>query len=379
VARIGGDEFVIVLCNLKDQADAAIAAGEVMEAVNASFTIQGRTVNVGCSIGVSLYPEHGKDGETLIHNADVAMYAAKDGGRGNVRFFTDEMNAQTLERLTMDSNLRLAIERGEFSLVYQPLMEMEYGRITGFEALIRWNQPEIGPILPGRFISIAENNGLILPIGEWVLRTACAQARRWQDEGLRAVPVAVNVSAIQFCQGGFLGLIQNVLQETGLAAEYMELEITESLLLSHEDLTLSVLRELKAMGVKLSIDDFGTGYSCLSYLKHYPIDKLKIDQSFVQDCVADRDDAAITASIISMAHNLHLKVVAEGVEKEAQMSFLRQHRCDQIQGYYFSRPIPADAAASLLQREAGYGKIGDTVALDKLLLPASGDYASRPH
>jgi len=379
VARIGGDEFVVVLSNLKDQADAAIAAAGVMEAMNASFTIQERTVNVGCSIGVSLYPEHGKDGETLIHNADVAMYAAKDGGRGNVRFFTDEMNAQTLERLTMDSNLRLAIERGEFSLVYQPLMEMEYGRITGFEALIRWNQPEIGPILPGRFISIAENNGLILPIGEWVLRTACAQARRWQDEGLRAVPVAVNVSAIQFCQGGFLGLIQNVLQETGLAAEYMELEITESPLLSHEDLTLSVLRELKAMGVKLSIDDFGTGYSCLSYLKHYPIDKLKIDQSFVQDCVADRDDAAITASIISMAHNLHLKVVAEGVEKEAQMSFLRQHRCDQIQGYYFSRPIPADAAASLLQREAGYGKIGDTVALDKLLLPASGDYASRPH
>ena len=379
VARIGGDEFVIVLCNLKDPTDAAIAADEVMEAMHASFTIQGRTVNVGCSIGVSLYPEHGKDGETLIHNADVAMYAAKDSGRGNVRFFTDEMNAQTLERLTMDNNLRLAIERGEFSLVYQPLMEMEYGRITGFEALIRWNQPEIGPILPGRFISIAENNGLILPIGEWVLRTACAQARRWQDEGLRAVPVAVNVSAIQFCQGGFLGLIRNVLQETGLAPEYMELEITESLLLSDEELTLSVLRELKAMGVKLSIDDFGTGYSCLSYLKHYPVDKLKIDQSFVQDCVADRDDAAITASIISMAHSLHLKVVAEGVEKEAQMSFLRQHRCDQIQGHYFSRPIPADEAASLLQREVGFGKIGDAVALDKLFLPPSGDYANRPH
>jgi diguanylate cyclase (GGDEF)-like protein/PAS domain S-box-containing protein len=379
LARIGGDEFLIVLCNLKDPAEAAIAADEVMEAMNANFTIQGRSVNVGCSIGISIFPEHGTDGETLIHNADVAMYAAKDSGRGNVRFFTDEMNAQTLERLTMDNNLRLAIEREEFSLVYQPQMDMEYGRITGFEALIRWNHPEIGPIPPDRFISIAENNGLILPIGEWALRSACAQARKWQNEGLRAVPVAVNVSAVQFCQGGFLGLIRSVLQETGLAPEYMELEITESLLLSDEDLTLSVLRELKAMGVKLSIDDFGTGYSCLSYLKHYPVDKLKIDQSFVRDCVADRDDAAITASIISMAHSLHLKVVAEGVEKEAQMSFLRQHRCDEIQGHYFSKAVPADEAASMLQSEADFGHMGDGIAFEKLFWPTSTNYSGRTH
>jgi len=379
LARIGGDEFIIMLCNLKDPADAVLAADQVMEAMNASFTIQGRSVNVGCSIGISIFPEHGTDGEIMIHNADVAMYAAKDSGRGNVRIFTDEMNAQTVERLTMDNDLRLAIDREEFSLVYQPQMDMEYGRITGFEALIRWKHPEIGMIPPGRFISIAENNGLILPIGEWVLRTACMQARRWQDEGLRAVPMAVNVSAVQFCQGGFLGLIRRVLQETGLAPEYMELEITESLLLSDEELTRSVLRELKTMGVKLSIDDFGTGYSCLSYLKHYPVDRLKIDQSFVRDCVADRDDAAITASIISMAHSLHLKVVAEGVEKESQMSFLRQHRCDEIQGYYFSKAIPANEAASLLQSETDFGQVGDGIAFEKLFWPTPANYSGRPH
>jgi diguanylate cyclase (GGDEF)-like protein/PAS domain S-box-containing protein len=378
VARIGGDEFLILLCNLKDPADAAIAADRVMDAMNASFNLQGRSFSVGCSIGISIFPEHGKDGETLIRNADVAMYSAKDHGRGNVRFFTDEMDAQAIERVTMDKNLRLALEREEFSLAYQPQIGIECGRITGFEALIRWNHPKIGLIPPDRFISIAENNGLILPIGEWALRSACTQARRWQDEGLRAVPVAVNVSAVQFREESFLGLVQSVLQETGLAPEYLELEITESLLLCNEDLTLSVLRGLKTMGVKLSIDDFGTGYSCLSYLKHYPIDKLKIDKSFIRDSGVNRDDAAIAASIISMAHSLHLKVIAEGVENETQMSFLRQHRCDEIQGHYFSKPVPADEAASLLQSEEDFAEIGDTAALCKLLWSTSADYSGPP-
>lgn len=377
VARIGGDEFLILLCNLKDPADAAIAADRVMTALNASFNLQGRSFSVGCSIGISIYPEHGKDGETLIHNADVAMYSAKESGRGYVRYFTDEMDARAVERLTMDKHLRLALEREEFSLAYQPQIEIERGRITGFEALIRWNHPEIGLIPPDRFISIAENNGLILPIGEWALRSACTQARRWQDEGLRAVPVAVNVSAVQFHQESFLGLVRSVLQETGLAPEYLELEITESLLLSGEDLTLSVLQELKAMGVKLSIDDFGTGYSCLGYLKSYPIDKLKIDKSFIRDSGVNPDDAAIATSIINMAHGLHLKVIAEGVENETQMSFLRQHLCDEIQGHYFSKAVSAEEAASMLQSEDSFGDLDDTASFGKLFWSTSVDYSGQ--
>jgi len=378
VARIGGDEFLLLLSNLMDSDDAAIAASQVMKTLKSSFMVQGRSVSVGCSIGISIFPAHGDDGETLVRNADVAMYSAKESGRGNVRFFTDEMDAQAIERVTMDKNLRLALEREEFFLVYQPQIGIEHGRITGMEALIRWKHPKIGLIPPDRFIPVAESNGLILPIGEWALRTACAQARRWQDEGLRAVPVAVNVSAVQFHQESFLGLVRSVLLETGLAPEYLELEITESLLLSNEDLMLSVLHELKKMGVKLSIDDFGTGYSCLSYLKSYPIDKLKIDKSFIRDSVVNPDDAAIATSIIIMAHGLHLKVIAEGVENEAQMSFLRYHRCDEIQGYYFSKPVSAGDAATLLQCEQGFGGIGEATAVVKSFWPASEGYSGLP-
>jgi predicted signal transduction protein with EAL and GGDEF domain len=354
VARVGGDEFLILLSNLKDPADAAIAANRVMDAMETSFTIQGRTLHVGCSVGVSIFPEHGEDGETLIRNADAAMYSAKDCGRNGVRYFTAEMNANAMERLMMDKNLRLALEREEFFLAYQPQMDIASGKITGFEALLRWQQPELGLIPPGRFISIAENNGLILPIGEWVLRSVCAQARRWQDAGLCALPVAVNVSAVQFRQESFRGLIRRVLEETGLSPEYLELELTESVLLSNADVTLSVLQELKEMGLKLSIDDFGTGYSSFTYLRHFSVDKLKIDQSFIQEVATKNDDAAITIAIISLAKSLQIKVVAEGVENEAQMFFLREHRCDQIQGHYFSKPVSADEAAAMLQREQGY-------------------------
>ncbi len=354
VARVGGDEFLILLGNLKDPADAAIAANRLMDAMEGSFTIQGRTINVGCSVGVSIFPEHGTDSETLIRNADAAMYSAKDGGRNGVRYFTDAMNAQAVERLTMDRNLRQALERDEFFLLYQPQMEIESGKITGFEALLRWRQPELGVIPPGRFISIAENNGLILPIGEWVLRSACAQARRWQEAGLSPVPVAVNVSAVQFRQESFRALIRRVLAETGLAPEYLELELTESVLLSNADVTMSVLQELKEMGLKLSIDDFGTGYSSFSYLRHFSVDKLKIDQTFVRDVATDAGDAAITIAIIGLAKSLEIKVIAEGVENEAQMFFLREHRCDQIQGFYCSEPVSADEAATMLQCEQGY-------------------------
>jgi diguanylate cyclase (GGDEF)-like protein/PAS domain S-box-containing protein len=378
VARLGGDEFLIMLCNLRDPTDAASAANRVIDAMKTTFSIQGRSLNVGCSVGISIFPAHGEDGETLIRNADVAMYSARASGRGNVRFFTDEMNAKAIERMNMDNNLQLALDREEFFLVYQPQLDIQNGRISGVEALIRWKHPEFGLIPPDKFIPIAENNGLILPIGEWALRTACAQSRRWQDEGLRAVPIAVNVSAVQFRQDNFLTLIGRTLRETGLAPEYLELEITESLLLSNEELTLSVLHELKEMGVRLSIDDFGTGYSCLSYLKQYPIDKLKIDKSFIRDCAVDCDGAAIAASIITMAHSLRLKVIAEGVENEAQMSFLRHHRCGEIQGFYFSKPVSAGEAASILQCEDSIKAPGEAAAVGQSFWTSSEIFLSDP-
>jgi EAL domain-containing protein (putative c-di-GMP-specific phosphodiesterase class I) len=259
------------------------------------------------------------------------------------------MNVQVEERLTLESSLRRALDKKELFLMYQPQMDIDTGRITGLEALLRWKHPELGLVPPDRFIRIAENSGLILPIGEWVLRTACSQSRKWQDEGLSAVPVAVNVSAVQFRLEGFCELVRRVLHETGLAPQYLELELTESLLLSNADVMFSVFRELKTMGLKLAIDDFGTGYSSLSYLKQFPVSKLKIDRSFVRDVAVNADDAAITTAIISMAKSLNLKVIAEGVENEAQMSFLRAHHCDEIQGYYFSKPLSVAEVADKLR------------------------------
>jgi EAL domain-containing protein (putative c-di-GMP-specific phosphodiesterase class I) len=250
-----------------------------------------------------------------------------------------------VKRLTLENDLRRAIEREEFFLVYQPQMEISSGRIIGLEALIRWQHPKLGLVPPDKFIPITEKTGLILPIGEWVLKTACSQARKWLDDGIYTVPVAVNVSAVQFRQEGFCELIKKVLQETCLPPQYLELELTESLLLSNEDVMFSVLQELKEMGLKLAIDDFGTGYSSLSYLKQFPVNKLKIDRSFIRDISTNSDDAAITTAIINMAKSLNLKVIAEGVETESQMSFLREHRCDEIQGYYFSKPISAGEVA----------------------------------
>lgn len=352
VARIGGDEFVIVLGGIKDVPDVAIAAERVMDTMIADLRIQDHKFNVSCSIGISLYPDHGLDSETLIKNADAAMYSAKESGRNVFRFFTNEMNVQVVERLTIERNLRLALERDEFFLVYQPQMDIRSGQIAGMEALIRWRQPELGVMSPDRFIRVAENSGLILPIGEWVLKTACRAARDWQEQGLPPVPVAVNVSAIQFRQEGFAALVRNVLQTTGLAPHYLELEVTESLLLSNADRSLAVLHEIKAMGVKLAIDDFGTGYSSLSYLKHLPVNKLKIDRSFIKMVALNAGDAAITAAIIGMAKSLNLKVIAEGVEDAAQLSFLEAHQCDEIQGYYFSKPLISDEITAKLRRDA---------------------------
>jgi diguanylate cyclase (GGDEF)-like protein/PAS domain S-box-containing protein len=350
VARVGGDEFLIVLTELKDITDAAVAAERLLDGIIGEYSIRGHVLNITCSLGISIFPEHGTDPETLMKNADAAMYSAKQNGRNNFRFFTEEMNAQVVERLTLESNLRQALEKKELFLVYQPQVDMTTGKIVGLEALLRWQHPELGLVPPDRFIRIAENSRLILPIGEWVLRTACSQALKWQEEGLPPVKIAVNVSAIQFRQESFCGLIRRVLHETGLAPHCLELELTESLLLADAEVTLSVIQELKAMGLTLAIDDFGTGYSSFSYLKQFRVSKLKIDRSFIRDVAVNPDDAAITTAIISMAKSLKLKVIAEGVEDEAQMSFLRAHHCDEIQGYYFSKPLAVDRVADKLRQ-----------------------------
>jgi diguanylate cyclase (GGDEF)-like protein/PAS domain S-box-containing protein len=352
VARLGGDEFLIMLTDVENVPDAAVTAQRLIDAMTTEFVVQGHSLKVSCSIGISIFPEHGEDGETLINRADAAMYSAKDYGRNHFRFFTEDMNAQAVERLTLENSLRLALEKKELFLMYQPQMQIATGRITGLEALLRWQHPDLGLVPPDKFIRIGENSGLILPIGEWVLRTACSQARKWQDEGLPPVRVAVNVSAIQFRQKNFCELVRRVLHETGLAPQYLELELTESLLLSNADLMLSVVQELTAMGLTLAIDDFGTGYSSFAYLRQFRISKLKIDRVFIRDVAVNPDDAAITTAIISMAKSLRLKVIAEGVENEAQMSFLRAHHCDEIQGYYFSKPLAVDKVADKLRGDS---------------------------
>ncbi len=349
VARLGGDEFLIVLNNVKDISDVAVAAKRFMDAMTAELVVQGHSLSITCSLGISIFPEHGMDVETLVKNADAAMYSAKENGRNNFQFFAEEMTAQVVERLTLESSLRPALDKKQLFLVYQPQMDIATGKIVGLEALLRWQHPELGLVPPDKFIRIAENSGLILPIGEWVLRTACSQARKWQDEGLSAVRVAVNVSAVQFRQPDFCAIIGRVLHETGLAPQYLELELTESLLLSSADMTLSVIRELSTLGVTLAIDDFGTGYSNFGYLKQFRVSRLKIDRSFINDVAVNPDDAAIANAIIGMAKSMSLKVIAEGVENEAQMSFLRAHLCDEIQGYYFSKPLTVDKVADKLR------------------------------
>ncbi len=349
VARLGGDEFLIVLTSVDSVEEVHSVATRIVASLSGDFAIQGRSVSISCSLGISIFPQHGEDAETLIKNADAAMYGAKEKGCNTLCCFTDEMNARLVERLTLENNLRPAIDRGELFLVYQPQVNIGTGKITGMEALLRWQSSELGLVMPDRFIRVAENTGLIIAIGEWVLRTACAQTRKWQREGLPIVPVAVNVSAAQFRHEGFRELVGRVLHETGLDPSYLELELTESLLLSNADVMFEVLHDLKKMGLKLVIDDFGTGYSSLTYLRQFPVTKLKIDRSFIRDVAVNQDDAAITRAIISMSKGLSLKVVAEGVENLAQLSFLRDLKCEDIQGYYFSRPLSVDDLARKLR------------------------------
>jgi diguanylate cyclase (GGDEF)-like protein/PAS domain S-box-containing protein len=342
VCRQGGDEFMVLLTEIDKAEDATYIALKIISAMSDAHLVEDSRLIVTFSIGISIYPDDAADSLLMIKNADAAMYHAKEKGRNNFQFFTPDMNAEASERLVMEGDLRRAVQQNEFVLRYQPQIDNRSGNIVGMEALVRWQHPDKGLISPARFIPIAEDCGLINSIGEWVLKTACIQNKKWQDEGLLKVPVAVNISALQFHQKNFKESIAQALQESGLEPGYLELEITEGIAIKDIETTVRSLNELKLMGVLISIDDFGTGYSSLSYLKRFPIDKLKIDQSFVCDLTTDADDAAIVQTIISMGHGLRFKVIAEGVETAEQLAFLKEKECDEIQGYYFSKPLTAD-------------------------------------
>jgi diguanylate cyclase (GGDEF)-like protein len=365
VSRLGGDEFVLLLTAVKEAADAAVCAQRIINEISDGFVLLGQLLHVTCSIGIGIFPDHGEDAEELIKNSDAAMYCAKECGRNNFQFFTDKMNAQVRERLAIESALRQAVERKQLFLVYQPQVNTVTGDIIGAEVLLRWQHPERGLIPPDLFIPIAENSGLIVPIGEWVLKHACAQVRQWQNEGLATVPVAVNVSAVQFRQKGFIEFVRAVLQQTGLSPQFLELELTETQIVSNPDHMLIALQELRDVGVKLSIDDFGTGYSNLIHLRRFPLSKLKIDRSFVRDVATNPDDAAITGTIIKMAKSLGLRVIAEGVENQEQISFLRDHDCEEIQGYYYSEPLgPVEFADCLRTGLPGNSRIAECAGID---------------
>ncbi|MES2264434.1 MAG: EAL domain-containing protein [Pseudomonadota bacterium] len=349
VARLGGDEFAVMVTGPCAADGIASLARRVQDAVAQPLLIEGHELFPTFSIGVAAWPADGEDGDTVLRHADIAMYRAKEAGRNNVQFYARAMNARSLERLQLEAELRHALARNEFILHYQPQLDLRSGRVTGMEALIRWQHPELGLVPPDRFIGLAEETGLIVPIGEWVLRAACAQNRAWQRAGFDGLRVAVNLSARQFVQKDLANSIVAVLQETGLQAQDLELELTESLLMADVGCAVGTMRELKAVGVKLSIDDFGTGYSSLSYLRRFPIDVLKVDRSFVRDIINNADDAAIVASVIALAHNLKLHVVAEGVETAAQLDYLQSLGCDVMQGYHFSKPLPAAAFEQLLR------------------------------
>ncbi len=356
VARLGGDEFTILLADLRYGEDAATVAARVVEKLSVPFTLAGNETYITPSIGIALYPEDGEDAETLVKNADTAMYFAKRAGKNRYQFYDESMNAVALRRLTLDGHLRRALERGEFALHYQPQMDLTTGCLDAAEALLRWHNPELGDISPLEFIPLAEENGMIIPIGEWVIRNACAQAKRWRDEGLCIRRVAVNVSVAQFVQANFAGLIRNALEAAGLEPDGLELEVTESLLAKDVEGSVRTLHALKAIGVQLSIDDFGTGYSSMSHLKSFPVDRLKIDRSFVKGVTSDPDDAAITMAVLSMAKSMHLGVVAEGVENQEQMDFFQEKLCEQVQGYYLSRPVPAEELGALVKEFMGSKK-----------------------
>ncbi|MGZ5445999.1 MAG: putative bifunctional diguanylate cyclase/phosphodiesterase [Thermoanaerobaculia bacterium] len=348
VARVGGDEFTIVLQDVSQPQDAAVVAEKVLRTVAEPMAINGHRLYVTTSIGITVFPDDGADAETLLKNADTAMYRAKSEGRNTFQMSTHELSRSTQERMTVESGLHLALEAGEFGLLYQPQIDVETMTIVGMEALLRWKHPERGVILPDDFISIAEERGLILPIGDWVLRQACRDARRFHDRGLPGFRVAVNLSARQFRDPSLGDAVQSALRESGIPAESLELEITESVAMENVVLTMSTLEEFRRAGVTIAIDDFGTGHSSLSYLKRFPLDALKIDRAFVADLPEKFEDAAIVSSVIQLANGLGLRVIAEGVETAGQLEFLKEAGCREVQGYYFSYPVTIDAIESLV-------------------------------
>ncbi|MGE4578291.1 MAG: EAL domain-containing protein [Desulfuromonadales bacterium] len=355
VARLGGDEFILLLDDVSNEATVGEVAKKVLDVLSQPISLGGREVFTTGSLGIALYPADGLDAETLLKNADTAMYQAKERGRNNFQFYASEMHAQALEKMLLANDLRRALERNEFFLEYQPQLCLKTGKMTGTEALLRWQHPDLGVISPSQFIPMAEETGQILPIGRWVLETACRQNKAWLDAGFSPLRMAVNLSGKQFREGGLLECIKSVLRETGLPASCLELELTESILMENAGATRHTLKALKEMGVQLAIDDFGTGYSSLNYLKHFPIDRLKIDKSFVQEIDVQPDDAAIAEAIIALAHSLRVHVVAEGVEQRSQLEFLRQRQCDEIQGFYFSHPLSASALEAMLMGSAHPG------------------------
>lgn len=349
VARLGGDEFMVVLTGVNSVQMVEQIANNIILALARKFVLQGNEIMVGVSIGISLYPDNGAGYEELIKNADAAMYRAKDAGRNIFMFFTSELQVQMLERLTLEKELRSAIEHEVFELYYQPKVDLRNGRINGVEALLRWRREDGSIVLPDSFIPLAEETGLIIPLGEWVLQQACRQAVIWRESGFSAMRMAVNLSIKQFDQQDIASQIERILDESGLSPEWLELEVTESMVMRDADRAIVTLQRLRRLGVHISVDDFGTGYSSLSYLKRLPLQTLKIDRSFVQDLGSDGDDEAIVSAIISMAHTLELKVVAEGVESIEQLEFLRRDGCNEAQGHLFSRPVPASQFTSLLE------------------------------
>lgn len=350
VARIGGDEFTILLPEISQEQDAALVARKIIAAIKNPWVLNGHELHITTSIGIGLYPNDGEDAETLTKNADTAMYRAKEEG-DNYQFYTPAMNQKALERMEKEQALRKALDQHEFEVYYQPQVDIRDGRICGMEALLRWHHPEKGLLLPSDFITVAEDTGLIVPIGEWVLKKACSQNVTWQRRGLNPVSISVNISVSQFRQKHLVETIDRVLKETGMNPRHLELEITESTAMHDVEFTIDTLHRLRDMGVRIAIDDFGTGYSSLSYLRRFPVDSLKIDRSFVRDVLIDVEDAAIVATIIVLAQNLKLKTVVEGVESEAQLRFFGQQDCFVMQGYFFSKPVPVEVAEKIMSQD----------------------------
>jgi len=374
VSRQGGDEFVILLTQLTHARDAAVIAEKILATLSVPHQIERHTLHATVSIGVATFPDDGTDADTLLKNADFAMYQAKENGRNCYQFFKPEMNAKAAQRQSVENGLRLALERNRFVLHYQPKFDLQTGAITAVEALVRWRHPVRGVLLPAEFISVAEESGLIVPLGRWVLQEACRQAKAWHEAGLKGIRMAINVSAVELGARDFIQGVCTILQDTGCDPSWIELELTETFLLQDSNSTAVVLETLKSLGVHFALDDFGTGYSSLSYMRRFPIDTLKIDQSFMRDVVSDRDNASIVQAVISMGKSLHMRVVAEGVETGGQLHFLQDHACPEGQGYFLARPAVAKQVTRLLEIDSTEGS--RNLSRARLRPPASSTWAT---